>query len=318
MFTFSKMNPEIVLDVDSHKNLGEQILKSGNRTLLICSGLNSDRSSLSRLKDQLALINITFIQYNQLKENLNRDNLNQIIQRAKDFNVSSIISLGEFNQIMAGRYIAEILDLPYYELPTLFHTPFLLFPYSIYSNRVGDSIEIKNIDNRRVSQILVDISLKRELDPLDYTLTSLSILMDLAQLFISQKNHTVSSCESENLFFRVLDSIEKKSGSDSELYRYGLTTSLYHEISTETELNLTLFSWIAGYRFKTNPQIFVAKLLPWFLEMNDREDISSRIRNILLEYNLDGRLTDLGFTLEQLISTAGDNEETISVIKKAF
>lgn len=318
MFQFSKMNPELTLKEDSYKNLGDKLVKAGNRILLICSGSRSERSSLDRIKELLTLNNLTYIQYNQLKENLNRDNLNQIIQRAKDFNVLSVITLGDFEQLMAGRYISETLQLPCFELPTNFYSPYLLSPLSIFSNRVEDGYECENISKNRVQSITVDRGLQKDLDELENILSVLSILVDLSQLFISTNNNLISKNESRNLFIRILELLESGVESIDKLYSMGLTASLYQQISSETELYLTLFSWVAGYRFKKSPYIFSVKLLPWFLIENDEEELGERVKEILLNHNLHGRLTELGITLEQLISVAGGIESTINIIKKAF
>lgn len=317
MFTLSKMNPEIIFSMDSYKSLGEKLKQSGNRVLLICSGARADRAPLEKIKDILSFNSLTFIQYNQSKNNLNNDNLNEIIERARNFSVTSIISLGDFNQIMAGRFIAEEMGIAYFEAPTSFYTPYLFIPSAIYSNRVGDGYENLKIEEYRINSIVVDPLLKKDLEELDYSLQSLSILLDLAQLFLAEDNNLISINESKNLFLRILDSLEKDSGSDTDMYRFGLTSCLYHQISSDIDLNLTLFSWVAGYRFKANPYLFSAKLLPWLLDMYEEEKLGARVRQILVKNNIDGRLTDLGFTLDQLKSVT-NHIPTKEVIEKAF
>lgn len=318
MFTISKMNPQIELETDSYKSLGEKLLCYGTRVLLICSGSQEDRESLEKIKTQLTDNGLTFIQYNQLRNNLNRENLEQIIERASDFSVSVIAAFGDFNQLMSGRYISKSLNLPYFELPNKFYIPYSLQAVSIFSNRVGDNFEKENLPASLVEEIIIDDSLSRQEEEQSIALSILSLLTDLAQLFLNSENNPVSVNESRFLFNRTLKLLEDGNLDLKTYYPSGITASLYHGMSSIKELYITLFSWMTGYRLKCDPDLISSKLLPWLLDERGESELSKRVKEILIKYNFDGRLTDLGFSLDQLISLADENESTISIIKKAF
>lgn len=318
MFTISKMNPEIELNTDSYKSLGEKLLSYGTRVLLICSGSQEDRDSLEKIKSQMTANSITFIQYNQLRTNLNRENLEQIIERAGDFSVSAVAAFGDFNQIMSGRYISNALNLPYLELPSRFYIPYTLQSVSIFSNRVGDNFEREDMPVDLVSRIIIDDSLSRNEEEQNIALSILSLLTDLAQLFLDNENNPVSADESRYLFNRTLDLLESGNLDLKTYYSLGITAAIYHGMASVKELYITLFSWMTGYRLKCNPDLICSKLLPWLLDEGGEHELSKRIQNLLIKYSFDGRLTDLGFSLEQLLSLADEQESTIKIIKKAF
>lgn len=312
------MNPVIEYSLDSYKSLGNKLLSYGTRVLLICSGSNEERDALECIKTHMTENGLTFIQYNQLRNNLNRENLEQIIERAKDFSVSSVISFGNFEQIMSGRYISNALLLPYIELPNRFYIPYSLHNTVIFSNRVGDYFEKETIPQNLINEIIIDCNLAIKSEDQNFALSILSLLTDLAQLFLDTENNPVSATESRSLFIRTLEELEKKNMDINTYYTTGLTALAYHGMASVEELYITLFSWMAGYRFKCNPDLISAKLLPWLLDDANEQELSKRVQDILIKYNFDGRLTDLGFSLEQLLSLTDNREYTMKIIKQAF
>lgn len=318
MFTLSKINPELTYDSDAHFELGNKLKEIGGRILLISSVNQKDKTSLLSFKKVLKNNNITFIQCDLPQGIINSDELNKLLNRAESFSVTSIVALGDISERMSGRYIANKLLLNYFELLTTFNNPYLLIPKSVFSNRVGDEIEVVNFSNETINGIYIDINYVRILDEFEIILNSLAILLDLSHLFINKRNNIISSTQSKILFLSLLDDIENDNLTNENLFIYGITTALYHGASTDIELNLTIYSLMAGYRFKCNPHILSSKLLPWYLDTGDDESISLRIREVLDRLKISCRLTDLGFTLKQLTSINSSNSETMAIIEKAF
>lgn len=318
MFTLSKSNPELTFDSNAHMDLGRKLQDFGGRILLICSVNPKDKNSIKQLKQQLISFNFTFIQCDQPQGFISRDELNKLQIRAENFDVTSVIALGDLTQRMSGRFISQRLSLNYFELPTIFNNPYLLVPQAIFSNRVGNSSEMIYLASDRINGIDIDINFLRVQDDYDITLNSLSILLDLAHLFIKKENNIIAKTESRQLFLRLLTDLENVDLGISALYQYGLTAALYHGASSDIDLNVTIYSWIAGGRFKCDPNIISAKLLPWFLDRANEDELSLRVREILDKLGISCRLTDLGFTLKQLCEIESNNQDTISLVEKAF
>ncbi len=318
MFTLSKSSTELTFDSNAHTDLGSKLQDFGGRILLICSANPKDRNSITQLKQQLTKFNFTFIQCDQPQGFITRDGLDQLQLRAENFDVTSVVALGGLTQRMSGRFISQRLSLNYFELPTIFNNPYLLVPKAIFSNRVGNGSEMIHLASDRINGIDIDMNFLRKQDDYDITLNSISILLNLAHLFIKKENNIIAKTESRNLFLRLLIDLENVDLEKTALYQYGLTSALYHGASSDIELNLTTYAWITGARYKCDPNIISAKLLPWYLDRANEDELSLRVREMLDKLGISCRLTDLGFTLKQLCEIDSNNQETISLVEKAF
>lgn len=318
MFTLSKMSPDLEFGSDAHEILGSKLSKPGSRILLLCSLNPDDRLSISRIKDALTKNGIIFIQYDQSGNFINKDDLDKLYIKAETFNVTDIIALGDSIQRMSGRFISQSLSLNYIEIPTVLNNSYLLVPQTIYSNRIGNDYMIHQISPERIKSIYIYTDLLRNMDKIDIALEVLSLLLDLTHLFTSKKNNIISIEESRNLFDRILIDMENDEINVKKLSVYSLTAAMYHGASSNIELTFTLYSWIAGYRFKFNSKIACAKLLPYFLEDSNELEWSIRVRELLDRFKISSRLTDIGFTLNQLLDISKDRPEIEKIIKKAF
>ncbi|OQY38919.1 MAG: hypothetical protein B6229_04790 [Spirochaetaceae bacterium 4572_7] len=316
MFTLSKIEPKLSLSIGSCRDLIAIAKEYGGRSLLICSPIE-DRKAIELVKEQLKINKIIFIQENHINGHLNTDTLNKIVSRSKDFNLDSIISLGDFNQRMSGRFISEALNIPCFELPTIPSNPLLLYPKAIYSNRVGDDFATIHLNTERIKGIAIDPPLQRESTPMELLLSALAILQDLAQLF-TLENNPIATLGSRTLFNQLLLDIEGDKLTLESLILYGTSASFYHAASKDIELHLTIYSWLLEYRFKYSYKLAIPKLLPWLLDNRQEPELATRVREILSNKKLDGRLVELGFSLEQLLSIVGHSTNIIDIIEKAF
>ncbi len=318
MFNLSRTITDITFESNAHIDLGNRLQEIGGRILLIGASDNKDKDSINELKKQLTGFNLTYIQCDQSDNFINKDYLEELQLRAENFNISSVISIGDFNQRMSGRFISQRLSLNYFELPTVAYNPYMLIPASIYSNRVGDNFDILNMNYDSINSIHIDKNFIRKMNDVEINLTGLSILFDLAQLFINPGNNFVAVTESKNLFTRLITDLENRTINLDSLLKYGITASFYHESSTDTELDLSIYSWLAGFRFKFNPKIMMAKLLPWLLDSNSENLLSGRVREFLNSSNITLRLVDLGFSIKQLTSICSNRSNIIKIVEKAF
>jgi hypothetical protein len=318
MFTLSKSTTELTYDTDAHKYLGSKLNEIGGRVLLISSLVSEDREKISLIKKELTTVGVTYIQCNQPFGFVTKDDLEQLQLRAENFNISTVVSVGDTAQRMSGRFIAQKLALNYYEIPTQFSNPYLLIPTGIYSNRVVDDFEKIFLAQDLITEIIIDKSLMRKMDQDEIKLEAFSILLDLAHFFTSKENNFVSVTESKNLFLRLLNDIENSTLDLEKLHRYDMTCALYHGASNDIELSLKVYSWIAGQRFSIHPNLIAIKLLASLLLIKDEEKLSSRIRKSMDRLSISTRLTDLGLTLSQVIDITKDNPLNMEVVKKAF
>ncbi|QEN04493.1 hypothetical protein EW093_07195 [Thiospirochaeta perfilievii] len=318
MFTLSKSSPELYINSNTPLELGNKLKDIGGRILLICSTNVKDKHSIETLKKSLKSINLTFIQYDQKSNFISHDELKELQIRAENFNVSSIISIGDINERMSGRYLAQTLSLYYFELPTTYNNPYLLIPQAIFANRIGTKSQSINLSYDRINSIEIANDFLRQEDDIDSTLNSISMLLVLAELFTNKENNPIAKYESRNLFLRLLDDVDNKNINSNNLLRYGLTVALYHGASTLSELNITEYTWLVGSRFKCSPHIIGTKLLPRLLEINNEEELSIKIMELLHSNGLSNRLADLGYTLKQFSEINSDNSKTMEVVERAF
>jgi len=281
MFTLSKTGPELTFQADTHKDLGSRLSDLGGRILLICSLNPEDRESIAKIKAQLTQSKITFIQCDQNGSFINRDDLETLQVRAENFNVSTVVSIGDIPQRMSGRFVSQRLSLHYIEIPTTLNLPYLLVPQSIFSNRIGNDYEIQNLSPERIKSIDIDSSLLRKSDSMKSSLTALSILLDLSHLFTDPENNTISANESKNLFLRLLCDLEEDKMNTEKLSIYSITAAMYHGASSDIELNISLYTFVAGYRFGFNSNLARAKILPYFLDDKNEHELSLRVRELL-------------------------------------
>lgn len=318
MFTLSKINPELTIGADTHKDLGRKLKDLGGRILLICSLAPEDRESIIKVKSQLTANKLTFIQYDLNGNFVNKDNLDKLQERAENFNVSTVVSVGDLPQRMSGRFVSQQLSLNYFELPTLPNYSYLLIPKSIFSNRIGNDYDIQFLSTDRINSINIDLSLLRDCDDKAKSIEALTILFNLAQLFTNSNNNFISITESRNLFERILIDLENDNINLENLIRYSLTAAMLHGASSDIELNLTIYSWISSYRFNFNSNIACAKILPCLLDEFNENDLAIRIRELHTKLSISSRLTDLGFTPDQLLDILKNRPEIKSIIEKAF
>lgn len=318
MFTLSKSSTELTFDSNAHEELGSKLQETGGRILLICSTDPRDKASIARLKKVLTDSNLTFIQNDQPKGVLTREHLDELQFRTENFMVKTVVSLGGITQRMSGRFVAQRLSLNYFELPTEYNNPYLLVPIALYSNRVGNKIEDIYLSEYRINGITLDTGFLREQDDFEIALNALSMLLQLAHLFIAKENNIIARAESRNLFLRLLDDMNNSNLNRETLYRYGLTVALYQGASSNIDLYLINYAWLSGERFKISPHLISGKLLPWLLEQGEEEDLALRIRDVLERLEISFRLSDLGITLKQLTEINSESETTISLVNNAF
>lgn len=318
MFTLSKAQPEIIFEPDAHKILGSLLNNFGGRVIIICSKNPVDKRSISEIKDQLVQNSITFIQEDQTEGYINIEKLNTIKERARIFNVTSVVSVGGICQRMTSRYLSAELQLNYIEIPTFPALSCLLTPQSIYSNRIGNDYLIQAISPVNMKYILIDRNLHRNYNSVEILLESFTILLNLSQLFLNESNNIISIKESKNLFFRILDDLENNSIDQEKLLIYALTAELYHGASSNIDLKLTYYSWVSAYRYNFSSTIVSSKLLPTLLEETGESTLAIRIRELLHKKDISSRLADLGFTINQLTDVCQNRNEIVHLVKKSF
>lgn len=318
MFTLAKTRPEFTFQPDAHKNIGNILNSFGGRVILITSMNPADRISISKIKDQLTLNKITFIQSDQSESFINIEKLNKLKERAEIFNVTSVIVVGGLCQRMSGRYLSQELQLNYIEIPTSPILSYLLESKAICANRIGNDFEVHRLSPDNIKSIIIDPLLLRVNNNIEIILESLTILLNLSQLFLNKNNNLISINESRNLFYRILTDLESKSMDQDKLYIYAITSSLYHGTGSDIDLDLTSYTWTAGYRYNFNSSIACAKILPTFLEVSNESELALRIRELLHSLDITTSLRDLGFTLHQLMDVSRERSEIISIIEKAF
>lgn len=318
MFTLSKTRPEFTFKIDAHKNLGNIINNLGGRVIIISSMNPNDKISLSKIRDQLTLNKVTYIQVDQSEGFINIEKLNELSKRAEIFNVSTVLSVGGICQRMSGKFISQKLSLNYIEVPTSPGFSYLLETKSIYSNRIDNDFEITRISPDNIKLILIDPQLLRNSNKVDITLESLTILLNLSQLFLNSENNIISVNESRNLFYRILADLESNSMDQEKLYLYSLTSAMFHGASSDIDLDLTLYAWTSGYRYHFNPSIACAKILPTFLEDSNELDLSLRIKELLHTLDITLALRDMGFTLNQLLDISKEHKHISKIIEQAF
>lgn len=309
------MNPTIFNQSDLI-DLGEKLKTIGSRILFISSNLKEERETIELLKKIFIDNVITYIEHNQT-ENLNYVALNNTIERAKSFDVQTVLSLGQINQRVSGRYISQKLELPYFEVLTSFDNPFLLNSFIPIPNRVNDGYEIFYISPTRIDGIITTDIVINKNNKIDNILNVISLLFEISQILSLEKNDQYLHYEGQHLIRRILDYLQEENLSTKELCYLGLTTSRFLSLSDNITPELTVISWILSNRFKVNRKIIQAKILPWILD-SIYPDISNKIRESLSSCGIDGRLSELGITLNQLFSITNISDSSNSILNNAF
>lgn len=309
------MNPTIFNQSDLI-DLGEKLKTIGSRILFISSNLQEERETIELLKKIFIDNTLTFIEYNQ-PENINNNTLNKTIERAKNFDVQVILALGQINQRISGRYISQELKLPYFEILTSFDNPFLLNSFIPITNRVNDNYELLQISPSRIDGIVLMDNIITKKEKVDNVLNIVSLLFEITQILSLEKIDPYILHEGKHLIFRILDLVENENLSAKELFHLGLTTSRFMSLLERYIPELTIISWILSNRFKINRKIIQAKIIPWILD-SVYPDISNQIRDVLSRYGIDGRLSELGISLNQLFSITNISDSSSSILNNAF
>lgn len=317
MFTLAKSSPDINFDAEVYKTMGEKLASYGGRILLIYSQSSQDNSSINRIKDEFKKYNITFIQSAVSSDFINREELEQLQIRAENFFVSIIISIGDFNQRMCGRYLAQRLSLKYFEIPTVLHNTSLLCPLAIYSNRVGNDYELMHIADNRLLSVELDPVLLRPTNNIERKMEMISILFDLSQLFVSESNNIISHNESLNLFYRVFADLKQERLAPEEIMISSLTAMMYLGASTSCEMDLTYSSMLIAKRFNIDYRLIQAIMIPKIISSYN-EDLAIEVRDLLDTIQLPQRLADLNITKKQLQEICSSREYVQLIIEKSY
>ncbi|MBN2618850.1 MAG: hypothetical protein JXR64_11125 [Spirochaetales bacterium] len=317
MFTLSKTCTDLTYESNAYKLLGSQLVDYGSRILLISSQDPKDQFSIKLIKDQLTKAKLTYIESSQKEFFVNKESFIKLQERAETFSVQLVLSVGDFPQIMSGRYISQSLNLNCFEILLTPYIPYLFIPKSLYATRVGNDFGTINISPERVTSILIDPTILRKFEELEIIIITLSMLFDIAQIFLDPENNIISITESRNLFERILVNLENNIFRIDDLIEKSLTASLYHGASTNTELELTLFSLLAGQRFNIDYKYIKVKLLPWLL-LEQNENLSIRVREYMDRHNLPFRLAEFSISKQQLLEICPDNIKISKIINTAY
>jgi hypothetical protein len=315
MLKSSSISPVIFTQWDL-KDLGDELKRTTSRTLLISSTLREERLSLEVIKDLLTEYKVTFIECSFPVHEIALDVLNATIERARNFNVTSVISIGRTSQRMAGRYISNILYLPYYECISTYYNPLLLNSEIIFPNRVGNGYLSYILDRNLYKGVTI---IERSVESFSLTekkLHLINLLFDVS-LLLAQNHSDFLYREGENLFNRIISAWEKSFFNTKELFQLGLCSSILQSYLNLEDFEGAIIPWILGHRFKTNSFIIRARLLPWLLEEINRDDLSMTVREIMGNDGAVGRLSELGITANQLLSIEV-SERNRRILEKAF
>lgn len=296
--------------------LGKKFKTIGSRVLFITSNNRDEREPVELIKKLFIENSLTFIEHNQ-PENVNKKLLIDTIERAKNFNIQLIITIGQLNQRIAGRFISNELKLPYFEMLTSFDNPILLNPILPIPSRAYDNFELQPIETTVINGIISLESMVKNRSEAENTLSLISLIFDIAQLICCNTFDPYLVFEGKNLIERILESIKGNTNTVKELLYFGLSTARFNSLTDIYPQELTIICLLISNRFQLNRRILQAKILPWILDESFPE-LANTIREELSDYGVNGRISELGLSPNQLFSIDNISEKSTLILNNAF
>lgn len=309
------MNPTIYNQSDLI-DLGIKLKEIGTRVLLISSNNREERESIELIKKIFIENSLTFIEYNQ-SETLDKNLLKETVERSKNFNIQFIISIGQINQRISGRYISQELHLPYFEMVTSFDNPLLLNPVIPIPSRAYDSYELEDIEVTRIDGIVTLEHIVEKSSNPDKILCLISLIFEISQIICCNSADPYLESEGTYLIERILDIIKNNHINTKELFYIGLSCARFTSLTGSDPLELSIIALLISNRFKLNRRILQAKILPWILD-ESFPVLANRIREELSDYGTSGRVSELNLTPNQLFSIIDISEKSTYILNNAF
>lgn len=294
MITLPKLSPTIYNQSELREFI-KALKGKGTRILLLSSNLKEERESIELIKKEFISNSITYIDQNITKINFNKEELTRIINRSRDFMIQAVLSIGTFNQHMAGRFINNELNLPLFEIYTNLESSYTLIPEIVIPARSFDKFNSEELSDMNLEILFLEKVVEAKTQT-ERVLCSTNIIFELANTMLSSR---CSYCYQEAKFLinRILEIQEL---TTKELIHLNLTAAQITGLNSGERRDLSLISRLLSYRLNIERSTLTSKLIPWILEDINEELLANRVREKYSE--IGGRISELGPSLNQIFS----------------